>query len=142
MAGHNSSALVNLLDPDGAGHGAGLEHPGRGRVLHEAAQRVVIEHVDEVRDVDAGLARLHAHGELVAEMADGGLAHPGHAQVLAQGGGQFDVEIVERHDAIDDAGARQIAHRLDGVRAVPLVVLVGHVKDLVDAVRRANRPCP
>src|SRR5450759_1433623 len=69
-------------------------------------------------------------------MADVGLAHPRQAQVLAQGSGRFDIEIVERHDAVDDASARQIAHRLDDVRAVPLVVLVGHVKDLVDALQR------
>src|ERR1019366_3006716 len=126
--------LVNLLDPDGAGHGAGLEHPGRGRVFHEAPQLVVIEHGYEVRDLDAFLAGLPAHGELVAEMAHGGLAHPGQAQMLAQGGSQFDVEIVERHDAVDDASARQIAHRLDDVLTVPSMVLVGHVKDLVDAL--------
>src|ERR1017187_2858404 len=67
-------------------------------------------------------------------MAHGGLAHPRQAQMLAQGGGQLDVEIVERHDAVDDASARQIAHRLDDVVAVPSMVLVGHVKDLVDAL--------
>src|ERR1019366_972935 len=42
---------------------------------------------------------------------------------------------VQRHDAVDGAGARQVTHRLDSVRAVPPVVLVGHVKDLVDGLR-------
>ncbi len=72
-------------------------------------------------------------------MADGSLAHARHAQVLAQRRGQFDIEIVQRHDAVDRAGARQVADRLDRVRAIPLVVLVRHVKDLVDALQRPLR---
>ena len=78
--------------------------------------------------------RLHAHGELVAEVARGGLAQTGDAQVLAQRGGLFQIEIVERHDAVDLLCARDVTDASDHHIHLPLLVHVGHVEDFGDAL--------
>ena len=54
-----------------------------------------------------------AHGEFVAEIADGGQAHAGNAQMLAQSGDIFHVEFVERDDAVDGLRSGGVADGVD-----------------------------
>ena len=61
----------------------GLSSHGPGHVGHEMAKVVVIEDVRKFGSEDANFLGAGAHGELVAEIADGGESHAGDAQVLA-----------------------------------------------------------
>ncbi len=70
----------------------------------------VIKHGNEIRHAHAAIERLHAHGQLVAEIAHGRQAHAGHAQVLAESCGGFHVVFVERDDAVDLLRAREVRH--------------------------------
>ena len=117
----------------------GLSTHGPRHAVQERRDLRVIQHVHEIGNVEAGLGGPHPHGKLVAEVVRGGLAHARDAQMLAQHCGHLHVEIVQRHDAVQHAGARQVADRVEGLRAVPMVMVVGHVKDLVDAVDRPVR---
>ena len=94
--GHNSSALCTFLMPMAPAIERGFSTHGAGNPFHEVANSVVVDHADEIGHRQAGFLRLHARGELVAEVADRGLAHAGDAQVLAQHGRDLDVEVVER----------------------------------------------
>ncbi len=83
--------------------------------------------------------RAYAHSELVAEIPRRGFAETGQAQVLAQQGGFFEIEIVERHNAVQFRGPAQMADGKQHVLEVPFMLLVGHVKDVVDAFARPFR---
>ena len=70
-----------------------------------------------------------AHRQLVPEIARGGLPHAGNAQVLAEQRRRLDVEVVERDDAIERAGAGQVA---DALQQVVARDVAGDVEELVD----------
>ncbi len=125
---------VDFADADGAGHEPGFEDPGRRNLVEEGMDEVVIEDVDEGGDVEAFIGGLAAHGELVAEVAGGGFAHAGDAEVFAEGGGGFEVEVIEGDDAVDDFSAGEEADGVEGLLAVPLFFVVGHVEDFVDGL--------
>ncbi len=97
------------------------------------ADVVVIEYRNEIRHANAAIQRLHAHGQLVAEIAHGCQAHPRHAQVLAKSRGSFHVVLVEGDDAVDFLRARQVRHRLHDVRKRNLR---GKVEGVVQALPR------
>jgi len=69
------------------------------------------------------------HGELVAEVAQGGRAHAGDAHVLAEFGGGLHVEFVEGDDAVDFYGARHVG---DGVDHLLEREVFGDVEDVVE----------
>jgi len=99
----------------------------------------VVQHMNEVGHVQPGFFGSHAHSQLVAKVAGSGLAHAGNAQVLADHGGQFDVEVVQRHDAVEDARARQETDGIPHVRRVPALAVVGQIENLVDGAGRPVR---
>ena len=111
----------------------GLSSHGPGHVGHEMAEIVVIEDVREFRRGDADFLGAGAHGELVAEIADGGEAHAGDAHVLAERRDIFHVEFVERDDAVDVLHARHVA---DGVDQMLEGDVLGHVEKFVDGFAR------
>ncbi len=128
-----SFGRVDQLDADGRSFRSWLEHPGPGHVVQVIANVVVIQHRNEIRHANSVFERLHAHGELVAEIAHGGQPHAGDAHVLAQGGGSFHVELVERDDAVNLLVARQISYRLYDFRHGQIR---GHIEDIVQAFAR------
>ena len=83
MADQSSAAVLTRRMPIAAAD-ARLQHPRPGHLLRELRDARVVQHVHEVWHEDVGVLRLHAHGQLVAEVARGRLAHPRDAQVLAQ----------------------------------------------------------
>ena len=89
--------------------------------------------MDELRHENAGVVRLDAHGELVAEVTRRGLAHARHAQVLAQHGGGLLIEFIHRHDAMNFARAGEIA---DAFQHVVAAMLVRHEIDFVNGLAR------
>src|ERR1700676_4446170 len=99
----------------------------------------MVQDVDEIGHVEPRFPGFHAHCEFVAEVASGGLSHAWNAQVLTQQGGNLDIEVVERYDPVEDASAGEIADGIHRMRAVPFVILVGHVEDLVDRIHRKFR---
>ena len=93
----------------------------------------MIEYGNEVGDTDSVFERLHAHGQLVAEVAHGGQPHAGDAHVLAQGGRGFHVELVERDDAVNLLVPRQVSDRFYDLGNGELG---GNVEDVVQALAR------
>ena len=57
-------------------------------------------------------------------------------EVLPQQRGELTVEVVERDDAVEDARPGQEHHGLQALERVPVLVVVVHVEDLVDALDR------
>ena len=86
---------------DGGGHRTGLKHVRAGHGRQELPDLVVVEYRDEVGYLEARLAGLGAHRELVPEMPGGGVAHARDPEMLADHRGLLDVEVVERHDPVD-----------------------------------------
>ena len=128
--------MFEPLDADRRGRRARLQHVRAGHLLGELRDPAVVQDVNEVGHEDAGVARLHAHGELVAKVAGRRLAHAGDPQVLAQQGRRLDVEVVERHDAIDLPRARDVADALQQVLAPDVA---RDVEELLDRLARPLR---
>ena len=93
--------VPQLLDPDRTGHGPRFQHPRRSHAVHELTNPVVIDDPDELRDREARVPSSHAHGELVAEIADLGFSNAGNPEMFAQVGGDFAVEVIERDNAVE-----------------------------------------
>ena len=93
----------------------GFSTYGPGTCSANWANPAVVQHVDEVGHQDVGVPRLHAHGQLVAEIPGRRLPHAGDPEVLAQQGRGLHVEVVERHDAIHLPGPGDVADALQQV---------------------------
>ena len=114
----------------------GFSTHGGGTRSRNSRSLAIIQNMDEVRHRQALIARLGPHGELVAEVACRSVAHAGHAQMLAQSCSRLHVEVVERNDAIDVLRSRHVADAKQHVVDLPLLIDVGDIEDLVDAVAR------
>ena len=106
---------VNLLDPNRRSLLPRLQHPWPRNMLKVVPDVAVIEHGNKIRHAHVTIQRLHAHGQLVAEIAHGGQPHPWYAQVLANSGGGLHVVLVERNNAVDLLRAREVRHGLHDV---------------------------
>ena len=69
----------------------------------------------KIRHAHIAIERSHAHGQFVAEIAQGRQPHPRNAQMLAQSGGRFHVVFVEGNNAIQFMRAGQMGHCLHDV---------------------------
>ena len=125
---------VQLPDAHGRGLRPRLHHPRRRDAARPITDRVVVEHMDEVRAADAGAAGAAAHRQLVAKRVRGRLAHARDTDILAQHRRQLDVEVVERDDPVDLPGAADVGNALADV-------LCGHVAaEVVELVHRLAGP--
>ena len=61
-----------------------LEKPWRRDLIEKRANAIVIQDRDELRHEQAALFRLHAHGELVAKVANRAFTHARNAKMLAE----------------------------------------------------------
>src|SRR5713226_1592202 len=105
--------VMNLFHANAGGLRTRLEQAVVGNAGHEFAKVFVIEDVDEFGHEDASFAGSSAHGQLVAEIPDGGEAHAGNAEMLAQGGDILHVEFIERDDAIDGMGSCRVTYGIN-----------------------------
>src|SRR6266404_5088212 len=124
---------MNLFHANAGGLRTRLEQPGVGNAGHEFAKTIVIEAVDEFGDQYASFAGAGAHGQLVAEVTDGGQAHAGNAEMLAEGGNILHVEFIESDDAIDGMRPGRVTHRINQTL---LRKIFGHGEDFVDTFER------
>src|SRR6266851_4049187 len=99
-----------LLNSNGSCHGARFENPRRGYAVKKRPHPIVVKHVYEVGNPDAGLPRRHAHGELVPEIADRRFAHSGNAKMFTQPGSQLNIEIIQRNNSVKVSGAGEKTH--------------------------------
>ena len=125
--------LVDFFHSDAGRLRARLQQPGRLYPRHKIVQRLMIQDVDEFRHGHAGLLRLSAHREFVAEIPNRRQTHPRNAQVFAQVSGIFEIEFIERHNAVDRLPARQIT---DGVNDRLHRQFFGHEEKFVDGFAR------
>src|SRR5260370_7409003 len=102
---------MNLFHADTRSLRAGFEQPGTGNAGHEFPKTVVIEDVDEFGHEDARLAGPRTHGQLVAEVADGGETHAGNAEMLTQRPDLFHIEFIEPADPISPIGPLTLTYR-------------------------------
>ena len=82
------------------------------------------------------LLRLKAHRQLVAKVAHSSITHARYAQVFAQGCRDPHIIVIQRHDAVDNARAREIAHAIDHIFHYRQI---RHMEDFIDTFTRPVR---